>query len=164
MNLTKLELRKLLKTKRLELNPAERATKSDLIVSNLNKALDWSNLKAVHVFEPILELGEVDISKFSGNDNLFTSRKIENKWQVVSLNGNAPVPDGFDAVIVPMLGFDSKLHRIGYGGGYYDKFLATQPRATKIGVCFETGHVDYLPTEPHDVALDLVITESKIYK
>lgn len=164
MNLIKPELRKLLKTKRLALSSDERASKSNLIVSNLKNAIDWSGLKTFHVYEPILELGEVDVSKFDGSGDLFTSRKIDNTWQVVSLNGDGPVPDQFDAVIVPMLGFDSSLHRLGYGGGYYDKFLATQPQAKKIGVCFEVGKVENLPAEPHDIALNLIVTEDKVYR
>lgn len=164
MNLTKPELRNLLKTKRLALSLDERASKSDLIVSNLKNAIDWSDLKTIHIFEPIRDLGEVDVSKFGCSGDLFTSRKIDNTWQIVSLDGNGPVPNQFDAVIVPMLGFDSSLHRLGYGGGYYDKFLATQPQAKKIGVCFEVGHVASLPVEPHDISLDLILTEAKIYK
>ncbi len=164
MNLTKLELRNLLKSKRLALSLDERAAKSDLIVGHLNSAIDWSGLKVIHIFEPILELGEVDVRKFVGHGNLFTSRKIDNTWQVVSLNGDGPVPDQFDAVIVPMLGFDSSLHRLGYGGGFYDKFLASQPQAKAIGVCFEVGKVERLPVEPHDIALNLIVTEENVYQ
>ena len=63
-----------------------------------------------------------------------------------------------------MLGFDPKtLHRIGYGGGYYDQFLATQPQAQKIGVCFDHGKTENIPTEPHDIPLDVIVTEENIY-
>jgi len=62
-----------------------------------------------------------------------------------------------------MLGFDKTLNRIGYGGGYYDKFLANQPDAQKIGVCFEQGKVEHIPAEPHDIPLDIIITEEKVY-
>lgn len=164
MYLTKLELRTLLKTKRLALSLVERTSKSDLIVGRLNDALDWSDVNTVHIYEPLLELGEVDVSKFSRGKKIYTSRKIGGVWQVVALSGDESVPEQFDVIIVPMLGFDESLHRIGYGGGFYDKFLASQPQAKKIGVCFETGHVDKLPFETHDVCLNLIITESRIYK
>ncbi len=73
------------------------------------------------------------------------------------------LPEQFDVIIVPMLGFDPKtMHRIGYGGGFYDKFLATQPHAKKIGVCFDLGKVDHIETEAHDVPLDLIITETVV--
>jgi 5-formyltetrahydrofolate cyclo-ligase len=72
-------------------------------------------------------------------------------------------PDVFDVVIVPMLGFDNDLQRIGYGGGYYDKFLAGQGGAKKIGVCFTLGLISKVPSEPHDIKLDTIVTENKIY-
>jgi 5,10-methenyltetrahydrofolate synthetase len=63
-----------------------------------------------------------------------------------------------------MLGFDPKtLHRIGYGGGYYDKFLAGQPEAKKVGVCYEAGKTGQIPMESHDIALDMVVTENQVY-
>ena len=66
-----------------------------------------------------------------------------------------------DVVIVPGIAFDENLHRIGFGGGYYDRFLE-QTDAIKIGVCFDTQIVERIPTDPHDVAMDLVITEKRI--
>jgi 5,10-methenyltetrahydrofolate synthetase len=66
---------------------------------------------------------------------------------------------------VPLLGFDTKtLHRIGYGGGYYDRFLATQSQSLKIGICFEQGKLAELPADRHDIPLDTVITETAVYK
>jgi 5-formyltetrahydrofolate cyclo-ligase len=62
-----------------------------------------------------------------------------------------------------MLGFDASLHRIGYGGGYYDRFLADQPKAKKIGVCYEVSKVGKIPAEPHDVPLDFIVSESHTY-
>jgi 5-formyltetrahydrofolate cyclo-ligase len=73
----------------------------------------------------------------------------------------SPFLPQFDIILVPMLGFDPKtLHRIGYGGGYYDRFLATQSRVQKIGLCFDMGKLDLLSVEPHDIPLDVIITES----
>ena len=164
MNSTKLELRKVLKAKRLALTPAEREQKSLIIIQKLAEAIDWSKAVSVHCFEPIESLGEVNvISLFNDKDNVFTSRKTDGEWGKVSLEGNQTIPEQFDVIIVPMLGFDKNLHRIGYGGGYYDKFLATQPQAQKIGVCFEIGHVEKLPVETHDMALDVIVTETTAY-
>jgi 5,10-methenyltetrahydrofolate synthetase len=105
-------------------------------------------------FVTALENGETDI-------HVYTSRKFEGRWWVVDADTDQPaVVLSFDAVIVPMLGFDPRtLHRLGYGGGYYDRFLAAQPAAHKIGVCYEIGKVEGLPNEPHDIPLDMIITE-----
>jgi len=58
------------------------------------------------------------------------------------------------------LGFDREGHRLGRGGGYYDRFLAALPETTpRIGVGFEIQMRDSIPTEPHDIRLDAVVTE-----
>lgn len=79
---------------------------------------------------------------------------------------NIPEPTGQEkeatVVIVPGSAFDTKGYRIGYGGGYYDRYLKDEH--LKIGVCFEFQIVDEVPTESHDVKLDLLITEKNIYK
>lgn len=69
-----------------------------------------------------------------------------------------------DIVILPLLGFDSKLCRIGYGGGFYDRTLAGNSKVIKIGVAFEFMKVDCIPTDNYDIALDYVVTETHIYK
>ncbi len=164
MQLTKQESRNILKQNRLSLTRLERQQKSRLIKARLLEVIDGQDIKFVHCFEPIEELGEVDVSDFIEGRQLFTSRLIDNKWQIISAKVDNVVPTNFDAIIVPMLGFDNRLQRIGYGGGYYDRFLAGQPKALKIGVCFEIGRVDKLPAEPHDIPLDIVITEEQIYQ
>jgi 5-formyltetrahydrofolate cyclo-ligase len=170
MDIDKTELRQALKKSRLEMTDAEHTLKSRAIVERLIKLVDWSKVGVVHYFEPIRRLLEVDISGLVTtleddypDIQLFTPRLIDGVWQMVSIKAKKP-PASFDVIIVPALGFDPKsLHRIGYGGGYYDKFLATQPKAKKIGVCFETGKTNRIPTEPHDVPMDTIITEQEVY-
>lgn len=154
----------MLKAKRLELPAADRVAKSKAIQDKLASLIDWEVARTIHCFEPIESLGEVDVfDLFNDKPNVFVSRKIDNEWQIVSLNNSAKVPKNYDLIIVPMLGFDDRLHRIGYGGGYYDKFLSTQPKSLKIGVCFEIGHIDQIPAESYDIPLDKIVTEEKIY-
>jgi 5-formyltetrahydrofolate cyclo-ligase len=62
-------------------------------------------------------------------------------------------------VVVPGLAFTSDGHRLGYGGGYFDRLLARLPgSATTVGVCFREQLVDDLPLDPHDRPVDLVIS------
>lgn len=63
----------------------------------------------------------------------------------------------FDLVIVPGLAFTPAGHRLGYGGGYYDAFLARHPRAYKLGAFYPFQKVADLPVEPHDIPLDEVL-------
>ena len=71
-----------------------------------------------------------------------------------------------DALIVPLLAFDIMGFRLGYGGGYYDKAIANLHQNSDlitIGIGFEEQLFDNLPTEPHDMALDFVVTPQKLY-
>lgn len=77
--------------------------------------------------------------------------------------GDAVPARALDAVLVPGLGFSPDGARIGYGGGYYDRFLATlREDALRIGVCYECQVRDRLPTEQHDVPMTHLITEARV--
>jgi len=65
-------------------------------------------------------------------------------------------------VIVPGIAFSTDCRRIGYGGGYFDRFLATF-RGASIGLAFDMQIADDWQSEPRDVPLDFVVTESRIY-
>lgn len=163
----KSELRQLLKTKRLSLTQAEYTVKSREIASRLKGLQDWSKVRTVHCFEPFKEFMEPDIGEFMTyledlGVEVFVPRKIGSEWEMISTQEEA-APTEFDAIIVPMLGFDGSLHRLGYGGGYYDRFLAAQPGGRKIGICFELGKVTELTVEKHDIPLNIVVTEATIY-
>ncbi len=65
-----------------------------------------------------------------------------------------------DAIIIPLLAADANGNRLGYGKGYYDRFLATT-NALKIGLIFDQFLVDHVPVEDHDIPLDIIITETQ---
>ena len=63
-------------------------------------------------------------------------------------------------LLIPCVGIDSMRYRLGFGGGYYDRTLAVMsPRPVTVGVAFDCTRVNTIKPEPHDVRLDLVITE-----
>lgn len=62
-----------------------------------------------------------------------------------------------DMIIVPGLAFDEENYRLGYGGGYYDAFLAEHPNAFTVGVCYPFQKVKIVPKEAHDACLDFVL-------
>lgn len=72
-----------------------------------------------------------------------------------------------DLMLVPLAVFDGRGHRIGYGGGYYDRAIARlracghKPRL--IGIAFDCQKVDEVPVEDHDISLDSVLTESGLH-
>jgi len=87
MSLTKQELRESLKTARLALSEKDRQRKSTAILARLKTVIDWSQVRSIHCFEPISELGEVDVkiselnkSSINLNNIYYTSRKIYKNW------------------------------------------------------------------------------------
>ena len=70
-------------------------------------------------------------------------------------------PGDWDLVIVPLLAFDRRGHRLGYGKGFYDRLLAASAVPT-IGVGFADQEVDALPAEAHDVPLNYIATEREV--
>ena len=70
-----------------------------------------------------------------------------------------------DVVVVPGVAFDRSGARLGRGGGFYDRFLKSLPDGTmRVGACFSAQLQDEIPTDPHDLAVDLVVTEIGIYQ
>jgi 5-formyltetrahydrofolate cyclo-ligase len=66
-----------------------------------------------------------------------------------------------DMLIIPVVGFDARGYRLGYGGGYYDRTLAAlTPRPPTIGVGFELGRLADLRPRAHDIPLDAIVTEA----
>jgi 5-formyltetrahydrofolate cyclo-ligase len=126
--------------------------------SKINLQTNWRKINNLHVYSPLPSLNEVDTLP------LITYLKTKHKGIYVFIEAQSEpksIPDKkFDLIIVPTLGFDEENFRLGWGGGYYDKFLATQPQAQKIGLCFQSGFIkEGFPHEIHDIPLDKIITE-----
>ncbi|MBL0941249.1 MAG: 5-formyltetrahydrofolate cyclo-ligase [Alphaproteobacteria bacterium] len=71
-----------------------------------------------------------------------------------------------DIFLIPLVAFDARRHRLGYGKGYYDrtlKLLRTTKNVTAIGLAYDMQRVDSIPVEPTDQRLDGIITEKLIY-
>jgi len=74
---------------------------------------------------------------------------------------NVVVPD---LVLAPLVGFDAAKCRLGYGGGYFDRTRAVlQPRPFAIGIGFELARLATVEPQPHDLAMDAIVTESGVF-
>lgn len=71
-------------------------------------------------------------------------------------------PKEIDLVIVPGVGFDPSGYRVGYGGGYYDRFLSKLPNVVKIAIAFDLQIIDKVPKEDFDIPVDYIITEKEV--
>lgn len=70
-----------------------------------------------------------------------------------------------DVIIIPLVAFDEKCNRLGYGGGFYDRTLPLYPFAIKIGVGFAMQQYQgILPHDEHDISMDYIATEHEIIK
>ena len=84
----------------------------------------------------------------------------------------APIPEADvaavpDLLITPLLAFDTKGYRLGYGGGFYDRtleILRTEGRAIALGFAYDAQRVDQVPREPTDQRLDAIVTEVQVYR
>lgn len=71
--------------------------------------------------------------------------------------------DEIDIALIPGIAFDKTGHRIGFGGGYFDRFLK-KIHCTTIGLAYEFQIIDKVPAEKYDVAVDYIVTEKRIIK
>jgi len=112
----------------------------------------------VAIYLPVMSGDELMHGLYAGDEDL-----------AIGLFGVAePRPDptfdieALDCIIVPTLAVDLAGNRIGYGKGYYDRFLK-QTNAIKIAPIFANQLVQWIPTETHDVPVDILVTEQYIY-
>lgn len=91
---------------------------------------------------------------------------MQNKWGVNEPEGGTVVnPEAIDVAIVPLLCFDERGYRVGYGKGYYDRLLANcRPNCMKVGLSFFPPIETIEGVHEHDVPLDLFITCESVYR
>ncbi|HEY0793645.1 MAG TPA: 5-formyltetrahydrofolate cyclo-ligase [Chthoniobacterales bacterium] len=161
-----------------QMTPAERTERSQHICRDL---LPWlEDTRTVALFAPrrnepnLRYLGELTsypdrvflFPRIDGSDLVFVQAHCWSELLPGRFGIDAPVgpawPHPPDVVVVPGLAFDLTGHRVGWGAGYYDRYLARLPRDTRtIGVGFGPQLVDRLPHEPHDVVLRQILTDEE---
>ena len=132
------------------------AINSEVNLRELALALSNSGAK---VLKPIMMSEEEGVMEFTNWENAFDPR------ETLSLKSWQPSltlvkPEEIDIIICPVVAFDSECNRLGYGGGYYDRYLPRMsPSTLKIGVAFACQQVEEIPRDPHDIPLDCIFTE-----
>jgi len=154
---TKSELRRKLEAQRRALSPEQVAAASRTVLEQLQQTVDWASIRSVHVYRSVAEWGELDTTELVA--------WLAEEWPEIevvqpTLSKDQPFPEQqFDLILVPALGFDRDNNRLGLGGGWYDRFVAQQPQAKKIGVAYAWALVeDGISVEPWDMKLDRVVT------
>lgn len=157
-------LRDELRKKRNKLSGEQAKVLSDKIIQNLLNYVNFSDISTLHIYRNIPELKEVETKKI-----IDYIRKNYPKVYITLPTQKAklteiPENEYFDLVIVPTLGFDRSGNRIGWGIGYYDKFLSQNNCRSKIGLAYSFSELEKIPIEDHDQKLDAIITEEEIIK
>ncbi|KAA0257007.1 5-formyltetrahydrofolate cyclo-ligase [Deferribacter autotrophicus] len=108
------------------------------------------------IYLPILHDDEFYVGEFTDfsemNENVYGIFEPTEKLNVCE----------FDVVVVPGLAFDEECYRLGFGKGYYDRFLKSVKRKICVGFAYDFQVVKKLPVDNHDEKLDLIITEKRI--
>ena len=179
-------LRSHYKNKRLSLIKQEVDDLSQRVCKQLDKLHIWK-LKHYHIFISISKYNELDtsfiINKLQSEQKIIIVPKISNNELAhviidneteFSLNeygikepndGNHFIIENLDIIFIPLLAFDIKGHRVGYGKGYYDRFLKLTNNSTlKIGLSFFDPINKILDIDDNDVKLDYCVTPKQVHK
>jgi len=187
LTMDKSQIRTQYKELRKELSEIEVMDKSLLIANRCLELPVWEE-QIFHLFLSLEDQNEVDttpiLNLLQGKDKEVVVPKIANaeqlqhflitdqtRFQKNALGIPEPVSgieieaSKIDVVFVPLLAFDDKGHRVGYGKGYYDRFLATcRPNCIKVGLSFFEKEQDSFIIESTDIPLDYCVTPEKIYR
>ncbi len=161
----KSQLRSKLFQKRSALSSFQAKDLSNEINEKLIDHINWQKIKTINAYQAIELNKEVDIGKLLDflrqNHSKIYIELIPNR---IYDSQEIPKNKVYDLIIVPVVGFDRTGNRLGYGGGYYDKFLARNKCRQTIGLAYSFQEVENIPAEEHDQKLDLIITEKEIIK
>lgn len=161
----KSKLRSELIKKRSTLSNSQAKDLSNKIILKLVDYIDWRKINSINAYQAVKSKKEVDVS---GLLNFLKQNHpkvhVDLAPDKASESQNVPKSKTYDLVIVPVVGFDRSGNRLGYGGGYYDKFLARNNCGQSVGLVYSFQEVENLPAEDHDQKLDLIVTEKEIIK
>lgn len=181
-------IRKIFKEKRKAFTPKDKKDFSKRIAEIVSSNFDLNN-KIVSVFLPIERLNEVDTSfvihhlnkvnstvtsPVSDFENMEMKHVVlsnqttieKNKWDIPEPNGGEEVaPDKFDFVFVPLLAINKNGYRVGYGKGFYDRFLSQcNKRTVFVGLNYFEDTVEIDDINKEDVPLHFVATPNQLLK
>ena len=188
--MTKARLRKIYLEKQKSLSEAERNARSRKIADEFFEKINLQNIRFLHVFLPIEKNREIEtafifkrlwenfpaVATIAPRVN-FQSMTLENfgfdaktklvcnRWQIFEpAESERVAPEKIDIVLVPLLAFDERGFRVGYGMGFYDKFLSRcRTDCVKIGVSYFAPAAEITDAAAFDVRLDFCITPEKVW-
>ena len=187
----KAELRKIYLEKQKSLSPDERRDKSEQVVRLLFDNFDFSNVKFLNCFITLEKNNELDT--FEIYQRLWrefpaiittaprinremdvlemvvaspTTKYVQNNWGILEPAGDDLIePEKLDVILMPLIAFDTRGFRCGYGKGFYDKFLRKcRPDCRKIGLSLFPPMEEIEDVEGWDVPLDCCVIPDNVWK
>ena len=175
--MTKKELRRMIREKKRAMTPEEIESRSERLGQLLSESELYRSAKTIYGYLPYnqevrttpmlrraLEEGKkVAVPKCYGDEMRFIYLEDLSNVEKGYAGIPEPIEDGPVAedktalVLMPGMAFDPQGHRIGYGGGFYDKFLAKEPDHPTLALCYEFQLLEHLETEEYDIPVDLVL-------
>ncbi len=183
---SKIEVRKMCLNQRRALGQQERKCKSKIIQQRLLDLQEFQKAKAVLLFldfsdevetlvlaEAALSLEKRLILPRCAPYGILIPIEVHNLMEDLEL-GTYGIREpkltleveilAIDLVIVPGTGFDLQGNRLGYGGGFYDRFFMNlNPLIPRVALCFECQVISQVPVEKHDAKMTMLITDNEVY-
>ena len=177
------ELRAMYSEKRNSLPTNEKTKLDDKIANRFLNMLSYryanqilfyastdAEISTVSIFEQALKAGKACYFPKCYENSQMSFYRVNSPDELVTdaFNIKAPVnesdiytPQPSDIIIVPAMAYDVKGFRLGYGKGFYDRFLPDF-MGTKIGLCYSDFMTDTLPKGRYDISVDIIVTEKKV--
>ena len=173
----KKELRGTIRALKRNMTPQEIEQKSNALAEQFYRSSFYQNASVIYGYLPynqevrttaileraILDGKKVAVPKVYGDTMRFIYLEDFSQVEKSSMGIPEPIADGPVAqdpdslVLMPGLAFDHNGNRMGYGGGFYDKFLSQEPNHPTLALCYDFQMVEELPIEEYDIPVDCVL-------
>ena len=174
-------LRREIGAKKRALSAAEIESRSAILAEKLFSTVQYRDCKSLYAYlsfnqevrtNPIIQQAWADgkrvaVPKVVGDEMVFIwidsfeGLAPQGAFHILEPIEDGPVASDETALILmPGLAFDPQGHRVGYGGGYYDRFLEKEPDHPLVALCYDFQLYDRLEVEAHDVPVDVVLTDA----
>ena len=185
LNVRKDSIRRLALAGRRRLTPAERTSFGAAILEQVTALPEFADAPSVlatasihsevptmPLLEQVLAAGKVLLVPYVAEDGALRASPVGSIDELEPGYRGIPEPRArlpveaasAGLVIVPGVAFDEQGGRLGYGGGFFDGFLAAAGARPRVGLCFETQLVEQVPMAPHDERVHIVVTERRVIR
>lgn len=141
------------------------------LYNSLESEVDTQNLikerlenNKIVVLPKVINKTEMKFYKISSLDEL--ERGAFGIYEPIENENNLVEPNEIDLMIIPGVCFDKNKNRVGFGGGYYDRYLSGENNIFKVGICFDEQLLkdEYIEAEDNDIKMDIIVTDREIVR